>query len=1001
MADEAVSLVITVDGKRAKVGLDEVKTAAEQAGYTIDKTAKDSDGAMKALAKAIGVTAAAWKAYHVALDSINKATSAMMGTAKLNAVLATTGKYSGVTATAIAGLNKELQKNTIYSSGALEQAEALMGTFYTIGSETFPRAMQAASDMAAVTGSLESATMMLSKALDDPINGLGALSRQGFKFSEQQKEMIKTMVDAGDTLKAQTYILDALEKSQRGVAKAIADTPAGQLEKLRNEYGNLQAVLGEKLVPILVMFQKAMNATMKLVSDNIPLIAGMATAIVVALVPALYAMITALIASKAAIIAQSAAMMANPMFAAAAIVVGGITAIVLGIKQMNAATKESKESMRPDGGDTVFDEQRKALDKLSEATEKYLVLEAARKNEALPDYQKKLNEVTEKYAPALSLAMTAFQDLQAETNKMKRDFDSLKEAFRLGAAPPTEGIEAWYKNTAKRINDNIALEQKAYDKIQEIRKSQAQANSKIMSDATKADREKYAKWLEDMRMDMMTSHQKELAELKKAYDERAIVFKSGTANRYLLDEWYKQKKIAIEKEIADEVKKEHDALTSKITGDRDKVVEAYKDSMVKIYIAQNEGVINTKEAAQIEKIANAERIDGLRQITDAEEAAAYKRAAMLGFELKGHEKAKEDVNRAYLARLKDLSDALQKEEIVRDQYNAAVIRANEQRAKAERDVNRQIEIDELAMLAKLPKGYEARTRIIELELEKELEAHRYTAEQRVALEKQAAQQIATIQAEQWQKPLQNALQYADAGMTVINAISSAQQNANQKAMADIDKRHSKEMSAINKSGLAERDKQMLTEQAEAKAAQARYTQEVKQWGVDKTMAVVNGALAVTKALASAPPPMNYIAAGATAAATGIQIDVISSNKPTMEQGGFVPGHSYRGDRVDIGVNSGEAVLNPAQQRNFMALANGGMSHIRGPVQAPTRNSDSVGVGAMQGQADAETPAQAQNVTTANFTIVDNQGNFREQFQQGIRSGELLPVIREALQRAGV
>lgn len=44
----------------------------------------------------------------------------------------------------------------------------------------------------------------------------------------------------------------------------------------------------------------------------------------------------------------------------------------------------------------------------------------------------------------------------------------------------------------------------------------------------------------------------------------------------------------------------------------------------------------------------------------------------------------------------------------------------------------------------------------------------------------------------------------------------------------------------------------------------------------------------------------------------------------FEQGGFVNGNSFSGDRMIARVNSGEAILNPAQQRNFMNLANGNM-----------------------------------------------------------------------------
>ena len=51
-------------------------------------------------------------------------------------------------------------------------------------------------DMAEIFGSVDSAAMQLGKALNDPVNMMGALTRAGVTFSEEQKEMIKNFVDS-------------------------------------------------------------------------------------------------------------------------------------------------------------------------------------------------------------------------------------------------------------------------------------------------------------------------------------------------------------------------------------------------------------------------------------------------------------------------------------------------------------------------------------------------------------------------------------------------------------------------------------------------------------------------------------------------------------------------------------------------------------------------------------------------------------------------------------
>jgi len=87
------------------------------------------------------------------------------------------------------------------------------------------------------------------------------------------------------------------------------------------------------------------------------------------------------------------------------------------------------------------------------------------------------------------------------------------------------------------------------------------------------------------------------------------------------------------------------------------------------------------------------------------------------------------------------------------------------------------------------------------------------------------------------------------------------------------------------------------------------------------------ALAVVQALASAPPPYNFIAAGVVGAAGLIQQAVISSQNPSFHAGGFVGG-GMAPDEQQATVRRGEAVLNPAGRRamgdDAIRAANGGV-----------------------------------------------------------------------------
>lgn len=87
-----------------------------------------------------------------------------------------------------------------------------------------------------------------------------------------------------------------------------------------------------------------------------------------------------------------------------------------------------------------------------------------------------------------------------------------------------------------------------------------------------------------------------------------------------------------------------------------------------------------------------------------------------------------------------------------------------------------------------------------------------------------------------------------------------------------------------------------------------------------TQIAIDGPAAITKALAAFPPPFNFAAAALVGAAVAQQAANVAG--VSFATGGFVGGDTRTGDRRTVGVNSGEAILNTKQQKNFMDLANG-------------------------------------------------------------------------------
>jgi len=109
-----------------------------------------------------------------------------------------------------------------------------------------------------------------------------------------------------------------------------------------------------------------------------------------------------------------------------------------------------------------------------------------------------------------------------------------------------------------------------------------------------------------------------------------------------------------------------------------------------------------------------------------------------------------------------------------------------------------------------------------------------------------------------------------------------------------------------------------------KAAQEEY--KLKMWEYTSSIltATANVAEGISKAIAQGGV-LGMITGALVGAAGAVQLATIVANKPkapSFATGGFLTGNSYSGDKIAFKGNAGEAILNPAEMRNFMDMANG-------------------------------------------------------------------------------
>lgn len=172
---------------------------------------------------------------------------------KLAAVLHATGNAAGWSVAQLKDYAEELENVTNYEDDATIAAMALMAKFQNISGQTFKDAIRLSQDMASVMGTdLESAVMKVGKALNDPINGLGALGKQGDKVYEQQQKQIEAFLRMNEAAKAQGVVLNVLKGSYENAAQAMADP----LTQAGNQWGKLSEQIGESVSKALLEFER-------------------------------------------------------------------------------------------------------------------------------------------------------------------------------------------------------------------------------------------------------------------------------------------------------------------------------------------------------------------------------------------------------------------------------------------------------------------------------------------------------------------------------------------------------------------------------------------------------------------------------------------------------------------------------------------------------------------------------------------------------------------------
>lgn len=265
---------VTADARKAKQELKDsasavssVSSAAETASVRTDrmeKSLKDAAAASSELsdkqsalgrvltsgtAVIAGVTAAIAGVVAVSKDLISIYSVQEQAEVRLEATLRATGNAIGMSSKELKDLASSFQEVTTYGDEAIIEVEKLFVASGSISRQALPRATEAVLDLAAAMGEdLNASAKRLAKALADPKSNLDSLKDANIQLSDAQKEEIKQLQEQGDLMGAQSIILEKVESSYGGIAKALADTDTGKLTQISNVWGDIKEGLGKGLL---------------------------------------------------------------------------------------------------------------------------------------------------------------------------------------------------------------------------------------------------------------------------------------------------------------------------------------------------------------------------------------------------------------------------------------------------------------------------------------------------------------------------------------------------------------------------------------------------------------------------------------------------------------------------------------------------------------------------------------------------------------------------------
>jgi CII-binding regulator of phage lambda lysogenization HflD len=311
MADLIPPMLIKLqaDVSELKAGL----AGTENAIKGVDKSVQQASSGManfatkvKQIGASIGIAFAGTQVLQFGRDVIAQAMEAEAQQQRLYQLMKV---GTGATDEQIASLNAQadaLERVGVVTGSNITQTQSQLATF-NLQTDTIKRLTPAILDyVTAEKGANASADefKQMTNGLAQALNGnFGSLTRVGFVLDDHTKKLISSGTEA----ERSAAIVEVLNSTYKGFNEELRNTPAGQMQALRNDFDKIKEDLGKKLLPALLAVTgfltgtlfPALRTTGKFFQENADAI-KLYSAMVLTLVASFYAYRAALVVTKVA-----------------------------------------------------------------------------------------------------------------------------------------------------------------------------------------------------------------------------------------------------------------------------------------------------------------------------------------------------------------------------------------------------------------------------------------------------------------------------------------------------------------------------------------------------------------------------------------------------------------------------------------------------------------------------------------------------------------------------